>query len=234
MKYWREILIVVLVIVCIISMRSCNVSNTSHKADKQLLENAKDSAFLYTQKIKLDNGKLAARVKTHEVTIDQLETYNKELGFDLEATKKQIGSLNNLVGYWKVKAEVKQTIVVIGRDTTIYSTRDTTKVQAKVFHYNNGYLRLDQVYNPINLELATTYHYNPSFNLTAYRKGGGLFKKGQLVTDVVFDDPNIQTSTVNSIVIKEGPEKFYQTKVFVFGLGVTIGVVGTVYLVTHL
>lgn len=232
MKYWKETVILVLVICCFVSIRSCSVSKALHKADKQLLENARDSAFSVARQVITKNGELVAQVNTHEVTIEQLETYSGGLKFNLDRSKKEIGRLSNLVGFWKVKAEKRDTFRIVGRDTVIVEKGQ--EVVVKTFDYNDNYLKLHQLYDPHSSVLLTSYSYNTSFTLTAFRKGGGLFNKGQLMTNIKFDDPHIQTSTINSIVIKEGPVKFYQTRLFTFGLGFSLGVAGTVYLITQL
>lgn len=219
-KYWREVLILILLIVAVTSIRKCSIN----KDDIELLSLKPDAVIHYKNK----NGEILSQIKTVELTNRQLKKYGDQLEIDNKELKKQIGSLTNLVGYWKVRAQSTGAIQVKGIDTTfVYIDRP---VVGKKFYWTNKYLTLDQFYNPLNDTLHTKYNYSPSFDLTAYRKGKNLFRQGTLVADVKFQDQSIVVNNFSGILIKEEKKRWYETKVAAFAFGGVVGTVGVIYL----
>lgn len=218
LKYWRELLILLLLITTIITARTCENKNS----DINTLKNTSDSSYSVAKYYIDKNGKLEAQVKTHEITTNQLKEFNEQLGINEKELKKQVGSLNNLVTYYKGKAGINDTIYSHSVDTVIQY--NGTQVIGKRFKWTNGYLTLDQTYNPSNDTLKTIYDYKFDFVLDTYRKKQGIFKSKQLVTDIHFSDESLTVTDFKGIVIKEPKKKFYQTGLFKFALSLGAGI----------
>lgn len=221
LKYWRELLILILIIILVISFRSCS----NKKSDIDLLKKANDSTYHVAIAHKLKNGQLAFQVKTYEATVSQLRNDASLFGFDKKALQNQVGSLGNLVAYWKGRATLTGIANSRAADTTIvYLYRgDSVRQKEKVFNWSNHYLTLHEIYNPATDSIFRRYTYQTDFTLTPYRKGMGFLKRKQLVTDVTFSDPNMKVGKFQGIVIKEGPKKWYQTTAFKVGAGIALG-----------
>src|SRR5688572_21916697 len=99
-RFWREALIVILVLVVVGSVRKCS----ENKSDAELLSHVGDSAFSVANYYQNKNGDLIGQVKTHEGTIDQLKKYGDQLGFDNGKLKKQVGKLSRLVSHLQGQA----------------------------------------------------------------------------------------------------------------------------------
>lgn len=216
-KYWREALIALLLIVMGFISKSCS----EEQANNDLLKNSLDSAYNVAKAYTTKNGELAYQVKTHEITIDQLKDNNEVLGIDNKKLKKQIGSLNNLVGYWKGKASVKDTFTVNNVDTVFI--KDGKEVKGKWFKWNNKYMSVDGITTDLNTSL--TYEYKIEFELTAYRKYPNFLRigKSELLTDITFKDPSIKVGEFKGIVIKEPKKQFWETGAFKFAIGLGAG-----------
>src|SRR5690242_19357441 len=205
LKYWREIVIAVLIIVVLSSVRTCS----NKQDDISLLEKSRDSAYYKATYYKNKEGELIGQIKTFEVTNKQLKEYGDQLGFENEGLKKQVGKLTNLVAHYKGKVGMRDTIEVVNHDT-IYSDRSGDLVKGKWFFWSNNFLSLDGVTTDKTTSIA--YNYDVSFELTSYRKGKTLFKPGQLVTDIKFNDPNMKVTEFKGFVVTEDKPKFYQRR----------------------
>lgn len=224
LKYWREITIAILIIIVAISVKSCR----QHIDNEQVAIHAHDSVFTVVQHHKLMNGQLANQVQVHEVTIGQLKN---DLGISrdsLKHLKAQVGSLSNLVGYWKGKALVKDTFKVALHDT-IYKSGEIA-LTGKDFEWSGKYLSLKGFIPSDEASISISYKYNLTWTLVSYRKPRPFisylkfnFKQMPLVADITFDDPNIEVQKFSGVVIKEGPKKWYQTTAAKVGLGLVIG-----------
>jgi len=216
-KYWREIIIGILLIVVVLSTKQCQ----KQKSDIALLNNIQDSTFNVIREIKGKNGELTSQVNTYEITIDQLKESGDKLGIDNKALKQQIGSLKNLTAYYKAKIELRDTFTIVNHDTTFIEKGDTTR--AKAFQWSNKYLVIQGFTAPSYTTIS--YDYHPTFTLTSYYKDKGFLrlKKGQLVSDLKFDDPNMQVREFKAVRITEEPKKWYETKLFYFLTGAAAG-----------
>lgn len=228
-SFWKEILIVILFLVCFSSVRQCSVN----KSDGELLVNARDSAFNVAHYYKNKNGELVGQVKTQELTISQYKKYAAQLGFDNKELKKQVGKESRLVAHWKGKAEAKGVILIGLNDTTINTLDPTMDLSgesiniesAKTFEWSNKYLDLRGIISIDSNQLALKYQYDTDFSITAYYKPQGLFKQPQLVTDIWFEDPNMKVREFKGFVIKEPKKRFIQTGLFKVSVGIGIGLV---------
>lgn len=225
-KYWRELMIAILLIFLYAIVDTGLNTIKDLKEEKFALLHSKDSSFTIAKQYIGKNGELVSQVQTHELTIKELKETGDELGFSNKELKKQVGSLNNLVGYWKGQAGFS------GRDTV--RTRDTVfvdngkKESGKLFNWSNKYLSIDGGYYPYDSSVVLDYKYDiGGFELTAYRKKQGNlfnFKPSQLVADIRFGDQNMKVGSFQGMVVKEEPKKWYQTKGFWIGIGFIGGV----------
>lgn len=217
LKHWQLLLIVILLIACFSSMRSCSVNE-----DRASIAVKKaDSSCLVAKYYRDKNGDLVGQVKTHELTLNNLKEYGDQLGFDKKVLQDQVGNMKNLVAYWKGKAGVRDTVETVLHDTILVQGADT--VRGKSIKWKNKYLTLDGTV--FNDTLRLSYLYNVDFSLTAYRKPRGGFWKppGQLVTDIRFSDPNFKVDEFKGFVITEPRKRWYQTTGFKIGVGFVLG-----------
>lgn len=212
-RFWREIIIAVLVIVVSISVQTC------HDKSRQIgiLEDSRDSAFNYATTYIDKNGKLQQQVKTHEITIRELKSNGKNLGIDNDKLRKQVGKLTNLVGYWKGNASVSDTITVANTDTVIVNGGGI----GKQFSWSNKYMEISGV--TMSHSTSLQYKYDLDFTLVAYRKKHGPFGKSELLSDINFSDPNVNVKEFKGIVIKEAPKKWYERRGFQIGAAFLAG-----------
>lgn len=222
LQQWQLILIVILLIVCFTSIRSCKIN--SDRADIEIHKN--DSSFKIAKYYRDKNGQLIGQVNTHELTVKNLKEYGDQLGFENKSLKKQVGNLNNLVAHWQGKAGVADTIRTVVHDTT-YVDRDGETVTAQTFKWKNKFMDLEGII--VTDSLTLRYLYNVDFALTAYRKPQGGFWKppGQLVADVKFNDPSFKVTEFKGFVITEPRKKWYETKGFAIGAGFLLGYAAT-------
>jgi len=218
-KYWKEALILILVIIVSISTRTC----TKRGDDISLLEQSRDSAYYQVAYYKNREGELIGQVKTFEVTTKQLKEHGDQLGFEVDGLKKQVVNLNRLVAHWQGKATIKDTFYTKGVDTVIVY-KDKQEVAMVFTSRPSKFLELDQLYHPSDKTLSTVYQYDVDFSLTAYRKGKTFFKPGQLVTDIKFNDPQMKVTQFSGFVVKEDRPKLWERKWFIFTTGAVVGI----------
>jgi len=227
MKYWREIIIVVLIVAMVMIGRSCN----SIKSDNSLLLSSLDSSYSMARHYVNREGELVAQVNTHKATVDQLKQYSDQLGIEKRALERQVGSLNNLVGYWKGQAQVIDTITTVIRDTVIVDTTGHA-ISERRFEWVGSNLKLQGTFR--ERQVTITYDYKFKFELVSYYKPKTFsevikhpFKPKQLVSDLTFDDLNLTVSSFKGIVTTMPPKRWYQTTGFKIGVGVVIGSIVT-------
>jgi len=204
-KYWREVAILILFVVCFISIRSCRTQKelTNLKAQQY------DSAYHFAKVYKMENGDLVYQVLTTEATIHQLKGESILDLLEKNHLKEQIGDISRLVTIYRGQVESAGNFVSVAHDTVIMeiTKKDTTKVKEKSFKWTNGYLSLAEIYNPITGWLSHKYLYRADFQLVSYRRGANFFRRGTLVSDITFNDPNIQVGEFQGVVVKEPPAK---------------------------
>lgn len=200
------------------------VSNTCEKRGRDiavLSQAASDSANVI-KRYKASTGELMHQIRTYEITVAQLKEYDEQLGVDNKKLKKQIESLNNLVGYWRGKAGIRDSVVVANTDTVYLEHGESTV--GKAFSWGNKFITISGISDSDSTSLV--YSYAVDFSLTAYRQRSGFLnlKRGNLVTDIYFSDPNFQVKEFKGYVIKEPPKKWWETGAFKFAVGFASGV----------
>ncbi len=213
-----------IIILCLIMFKNCSDHNAEMNGLKSNLSISKDSVKYLRGK----NGELVNRVLSVELDNKSLKEQGELLGISNKELKKKIGSQGVLIAYYKGAIETSGKGTSKGKDTTIYITTssDTSrKINAKKFSFNNGYLKLNQIYNPLTDSLSTNYDYKVDFELLNYRSGRKFLFLGkrELIADVRLSDPNAKMTDVKSVVIKPPPKKWYQTNLFKYGVGFLTG-----------
>lgn len=209
LKYWQYVLILILAVALVLSVRSCK----NQKELVTLEKNSHDSTFHQAEQVKLKTGEQAFRIQTLEATVHELQGQDIVSEVDKIRLREQIGNLNHLVAFWKGSVRATDTITAILHDT-IYIDGRGAKVDSKYLKWASKYLSIDGLIHGDSVKID--YSYKVDFSLTAYRKGQNLFNRGQLVTDVVFSDPNMKVNRFEGMVIREPPPKR-------FSVGPTIG-----------
>ena len=215
-NYWKEIVIVILIACLATSMRTCDKRNQTIS----FLETAyKDT--IYQERTK--KGELISKVETLQATVEDVKKYADQLGVDNKSLKQRIGSLNNLVAFYKGKIEVRDTVKVPVVDTVYIAGSDT--VQGKAFDYDNGFLSLNGVVSDFTAKID--YSYRVGFEMTTYYSRSGFLKlrRGPMMTDLKFADPHVTMENFNAIVIQEPLKKFWEKPLVTFFIGLGVGVI---------
>jgi hypothetical protein len=203
-RFWREITIVILIIIIGLSVKTC-----SERGDTiALLDKSRDSVFNKLTEVVTKNGELVTRINTYEVTVKQLKDHSDALGVDKKKLEKQVGNLNNLVGYWKGKAGVRDSIWVLSHDTVFVD--GNTHLNLRAFNWKNEFIDI-RGWSGADSTLLY-YDYSVDFSLTTYRQRSGFLnlKKGNLLTDIYFSDPNFKVTEFKGLVTKEPPKTFIE------------------------
>lgn len=217
-KYWREVLILALLIACAMSVRTCKQNSDT----VGILSAKADSSYLKATYYRGKNGELIGQVNTHELTIKNLKELGDQLGFDNAALRDQVGKLNRLVAHWQGKAGMRDTIYATLTDT-VYVDSTGIEVAGRSFKWNNQYLFINGLVMTDNVQLS--YLYEVDFSLTAYRKPQMGFWKppGQLVADIKFSDPKFRVTEFKGFVVTEPRKRWYETKGAAIGFGAILG-----------
>lgn len=188
-----------------------------HVSLTEALEIKNQEVKLYQNK----EGKWVAQKQAMELTADQLKDNADLLGIDNRSLSKQVGRLSRLVNHLDAQLEARGEGSTELRDSVIVlvdsSGQKRPSIPVKTFSWSNTYLSLDGTI--MNNRLDFEYTYNSSFTVTSYMKRAGIWKKPNLVVDVIFDDPGAKAMSVTSIKIKQPPKKFYQKWWFHMGVG---------------
>jgi hypothetical protein len=211
-KHWQIILIVLMAVIIYFLFQG----RARDKDTIQTLVHQSDSAFNQIRYYKDKNDRLRAQVNTHEVTLRNFKDF---WAADSKRLKGQIGNLNKLVGFWKGKAGMVDTIYTTLTDT-VYLTRDGFNTD-KAFNWSNDNLTLSGGLNTASNQLSLDYQYQVNFELVSYYKKSGFMKR-QLVADISFSDPNLKVQEFQGIQIK-AKERFYQKTWFKIGVGFLAG-----------
>lgn len=156
---------------------------------------------------------------------------NKSLLVDLETIKslhnreiddlnKRINGLNNLVSTVSIKNVIKYDTITVLKDTIVYRNNDTIKTKHFEFidkwSFINGVLYRDSI--------SLNYNIKQNLMIDTYWKAGKAFSnKRELVIDVLNDNPHIVTNSINNVVIKDSPKKWFETRAFAIGAGFAVG-----------
>lgn len=224
-KYWKELAILVLLLLIIalgylawerINTLQRRVSESDHLAD---------SAWQAVKYYKDKSGKAVAQINTLNLTVNDLTALGQRLGTNVQALKQQIGSMSNLIVYYKGQAGFKGRDTVKVHDTTFVDLNTGKKLDAETAFWTNGYLSLNTSYFPATKQFLHDYKYDiGGFELTAYRKPTGFLGlgKGKVLSDLKFGDQNMRVTKFEGYHVVEGPTPLLKTRGFSFGLGAAV------------
>lgn len=234
-KYWSHIVAVLFALLFFFGFQV----NDHLSEVNELLLHQNDSAFTVAKHFHDTNGRLVQQVNMYEMDVKSLKKTGDALGFDNSKLKKQVGNLNNLIGYWRGEASASGNGVIefddlfIPLDSVDLLMVDTTfnwaAVQPKPFNWSDDYLILNGEYYPFDNEISFDYNYIiGKFELTAYRKKRTFkqlisFDQKPLVADLRFDNQNVKVSEFQGVVIKESKKGILERPLFWGGIGLLAG-----------
>lgn len=211
------LIIIVLLLVGFFTYDKYAKIKDDHTSLTEALEIKDQEVELYKNK----EGKWTAEKGVMELTTEQLKDNADLLGIDNRSLAKQVGRLSRLVTHLDAQLEARGEGSTELLDSIIVPVDSLGPkrpgIPVKTFSWSNTYLSLDGTV--LNNRLDFKYTYNSSFTVTSYNKKEGLFKKPNLVVDVIFDDPGAQTMSMTSIQVKQPPKKFYEKWWFHAGVG---------------
>lgn len=236
LKYWKEIVIVILLIFLFIGYNKLSNTTTS-LAD---IENALKISRQETKLFKDKSGKLVAEKQVMQLNINDLTQNGNQLGLDMTDIKSQVGNLKNLVNRMEGKINTQGSVeagidelkgdllAALAKGDTSKENISKLKERYKPFKWSSDYLLvtdglIDLKENKVNFN----YTYSTKFtNTTFWKKEDGFknkFKPKSLVVQLKFEDQNAFADSVQNINVKPPPKKFYEKTLFKVAVGFTSG-----------
>lgn len=219
--HYLWVVIVLLLLMLVLATKQCSY-NQEHAA---FLEARYDTANTRAQIFKLGDSIKGYRIRALQVAAQELRGRDIQSYIKIQGLEKQVGSLKNVVSITQGK------LLIAGQNTshavdTVFvkvSGKDTTKTAMKSFTFANKWLQLQEVYNPKTDTIGRLYKYTPTFTVTEYYRGKNFFKRGELVSDLTFDDPAVQVTSFKQVVVKQPPKQWYETRLVAVAFGVLLG-----------
>lgn len=173
----------------------------------------------------------ADSIFTYKDEYDRTVSENKALLLDIETIKtlhskevrdlnSRINGLNNLVSTVNIKNTIVYDTVTVLKDTAIYKNNDT--INTKYFNFVDRWSIINGILYKDSINL--NYKINQNLFIDTYWKSDNIIgTKRELVVSVINDNPHIVTNSINSIVIKDRPKRWYETRGFAIGAGFVLG-----------
>lgn len=175
-------------------------------------------------------GEIEAERRSQNLTIDELKRNSKALGINNSQLRQRVKKLNNLVAYLQGElAAAGSGETELQPVDTVYITEngDSVLFKGHKFDWTNSYLSLNGTLSN-TYKLNFDYTYKSDFEVTTYWKRPKPFKRKELVINMTFADPAAQAMSLNNVVVKPDPPKFWQTTGFKVGVGFIAGLlIGT-------
>jgi hypothetical protein len=159
---------------------------------------AKSKKTTVKEAIKFDNYDGARYDSGFAETRAYLATVHELQGLQLEALKKQIGSLKNLNSYTEVKTTFKDSVKTYLKDSVLF---DTIRVQ--IFNYADKYSQIKGIVSGDSIQVE--YKVDAPLTVTFYRKRETKWKFWQKKkTFCVVESPNkrIQFDSLRVVMSK--------------------------------
>jgi hypothetical protein len=212
-KIYRLSFVVLIIVVILLVWDGCS-KNAQLSAYQNKLSNYKLKEQVFTERINKDGNRIAEQQQTILT--------NKEA---LEQGLLMINDFNNVKSQVIVKTRTQIDSVfipfeVVKRDTqVVYTCFDkrfilVTKDYAIYGQSLRDGVRLDSLF------------FDSQATITIGNKSQGIFKKPKPIVQVNYNNPYIQTQSMQNVVIQE-ELKWYDRKRNWFGIGMGIGLVGT-------
>lgn len=219
-KYLPWIIAIVLAVLLLVSVRSCQQVKQDNERFKSNLDISRDSVHHLIG----NNGELINRVGSMQLTVNDLKTQADQLGIDKKALQDQVGNLKNLVASTKATAVVQDVIHTKVYDTT-YVMFDKT-LYGKKLNWHNKFLTINELIAS-NDSVTLKYKYSFDFNSTTYWKHRGFLGINKdLITDFTLSDPNAVVTKAQSLTIVAPSQSFlakWWDKLLALGLGFYLG-----------
>ena len=221
LKKYSDRIILIATIFLLLFFGYRKIGSLNNRIKGQLL-----AAEIFTEEVHIQrnkNGQLEAEKRSQNLTIKDLKEYGDQVGQNNEKLKKKVGSLKNLV------SNLEGALATAG-DGQVQLEPDTIRIKGDsvnyflghTFEWTNNYLTLNGTLDQ-DLKMDFKYQYKSDFGITTYWKRPSLFKRKELMVNMLMTDPNARATELNSVVIKPDPPKFYQTTGFKIGIGVVGG-----------
>jgi len=107
-SYWKEILVIILLLICFLSIRSCNENKREIERQVHNVAVSLDSVRYYKDK----NGEMYGEMLSYIATQKELEKLNSELFENVNALKKQILAGVNTLIVIRDTIEVRDTLYI--------------------------------------------------------------------------------------------------------------------------
>lgn len=175
------------------------------------------------------DGKQRAQTNVSQADIASLQASQRA---DIAELRKELGrAFKGLESVTKAqivtsdsgKSYVTDTLII----TKIVNGADT--IAAKAFNVSDKWLKLKGVITKETLDYSYSIK-NDIQLLTFYEKPKGIkniFKPSILKVRMIAENPNTNFNSLQTIVVKPPAKKWYQTKGFIFGVGIIAGVICT-------
>ena len=228
----QKLLIIALTIIALLSIRTCSLKNIALN-DKGLEMNFYKNQ---TQAVTVEKNKLGEEVVSQKILLIQKD---KDLQKELLANS----NLNEITNHYKVKLSTLLTNVNAGwvthRETgdgdggsdeslTIANAKELLHDSTKVIPVGTKFMKDDKWFkikgsiadNGINFDTISFLN-EPTINVGWKRQPGfkGYFKKQEQTLEVINPNPYTSVIGLKNINFKERPKRFYETRLFSFGVG---------------
>lgn len=211
MKSWKNIAIIVLVIF----VAGLIYSNW------RFYKKQKDDALYYASSndsLKRVVDKQGREHATKLVDQVPLEVYNNTKdSFIAEIAKTT--KAKDLVQHTRATIAVKGAFKTKAHDTVYIALGDT--ISAKSFQYSDGYLTFDGTIE--NYDVYGDYDIRVPFTMTHKWMRDKWYEKKKLKVEGVSENPKATFENIQTMVVKQPPKKFYETRAFAYGLGLISG-----------
>jgi hypothetical protein len=213
---YRLSFVVLIIVVILLVWDGCS-KNAQLSAYQNKLSNYKLKEQVFTERINKDGNRIAEQKQTI--------LSNKEA---LEQGLLMINDFNNVKSQVIVKTRTRIDSVfipfeIVKRDTQIvYTSFDkrfilVTKDYAIYGQSLRNGVRLDSLF------------FDSQATITIGNKSQGIFRKSKPVVQINYDNPYIQTTSMQNVIIQEDL-KWYDRKRNWFGIGMGLGLVGTFFI----
>ncbi len=245
MKYWKEVLILVLVLVLFLVYGSRRRIKQNLSAQREILALQSDSVDYY----KLRTGELVSQKQAFETDKSGLEENLSLLRIDKKRLVSQVGKLDNLVS--RLRTDLSS--AGAGRfsdslpDLVAFPLDTLDLVPSAPFsfdrplHWGNGYLTLTGRYKIIgtvrpssggtafsDVRYSHDFSYSYEVGLTSLtywkrERKWHFWKPALLVTDISVTDPHARAKNIESLRITPPRKSFFETGAFKFCAGAAFG-----------
>ena len=215
------ILILILVVVYLVSGQMSSHSKLKDYKNQMLKFDLKEQKYIETID---DNGNKI--IEQEQIILTQKDAIAHNL---LEITDlKKINSQISVTTITRIDSVFIPVIDTINR--VIYDTTGIAFLELPTeFSVRNNYYSLNTTIKSTGMMIDSLYLYNKQV-ITLGMKSNGVFRKPTPTVLITNDNPYVQVSGLNNIVIKEDL-RFYDKKKFWFYTGLGIGIIAPIILI---